>query len=348
MKRAHEDGVDLNGSQRILSGTVGALCTAFLVTPFDVIKVRLQAQLGQSVQPHPHQFTFGHVHNAETPTCSHYRLQTGLMDVWCRKCDLPSASPRFSNSIDAVVKIVRLEGIGSLWRGLASTLIMSVPNNAVYYALYDVLHARFREEAGSFTAPLLAAVLARFVTVSSVSPFELIRTKQQAGSTIGAWKIAKSEISQPGGILRLWRGLPPTLLRDLPFSAVYWSILEPLRASIEMSTWVSPDVKKARIEATFFSGAIAGSIAAILTHPFDLIKTRRQIQLYELDPARQGLHEATTVPSSSISIIRTVIKEEGFFRLYSGLGARLGKIAPACAIMISAYEFSKQHFETST
>src|SRR5687767_413790 len=97
MAESHE----LTGAERMLSASVGALLTSLSVTPFDVVKVcewnsafqtfvpqvRMQSQRKTGpMQP---------VCAGGTPlqNCSHFQLHTGLIDVWCRKCDLPRPTP---------------------------------------------------------------------------------------------------------------------------------------------------------------------------------------------------------------------------------------------------------------
>ncbi len=42
--------------------------------------------------------------------------------------------------------------------------------------------------------------------------------------------------------------------------------------------------------------------------------------------------------------LETIWRTEGLAALYTGLAARVIKIAPSCAIMISSYEISKKVF----
>ncbi|KAG9476543.1 hypothetical protein GDO78_003209 [Eleutherodactylus coqui] len=42
--------------------------------------------------------------------------------------------------------------------------------------------------------------------------------------------------------------------------------------------------------------------------------------------------------------MHSIVSENGFRGLFVGLSPRLIKIAPACAIMISTYEFGKSFF----
>jgi solute carrier family 25 protein 39/40 len=75
----------------------------------------------------------------------------------------------------------------------------------------------------------------------------------------------------------------------------------------------------------FISGSVAGSIACVFTHPFDVVKTLQQVS-----DERTGLG--------------TLLKQYGVRGLYTGLVPRLAKIAPACGIMISSYELGKTFY----
>lgn len=55
------------------------------------------------------------------------------------------------------------------------------------------------------------------------------------------------------GVLSLWKGLGPTLLRDVPFSAIYWVNYEYIKS---FYTKGSPT-----FAFSFMAGAIAGSVS---------------------------------------------------------------------------------------
>jgi hypothetical protein len=67
-----------------------------------------------------------------------------------------------------------------------------------------------------------------------------------------------------------------TLARDVPFSAIYWSSLEPIRRAL-----LPPDAGRAShaqiIWANFAAGTVGGGLAAAVTTPLDVVKTRTQV-----------------------------------------------------------------------
>lgn len=93
------------------------------------------------------------------------------------------------------------------------------------------------------------------------------------------------------GVTGLWRGLFSTLLRDVPFSAVYWTNYEAIKSFFGVTT--------PSFGFSFFAGAVSGSVrhpifllivlfykfclqvAATLTVPFDVVKTHQQIEFGE-------------------------------------------------------------------
>ncbi|ESO93484.1 hypothetical protein LOTGIDRAFT_232578 [Lottia gigantea] len=321
-------GVLISPTQQMLSSCSGAVLTSIFVTPLDVVKVRLQAQ--------------------QNPTAKCSVFFNGLMDHICELCGKnghtayshgwTNTNPaRYSGTLDAFRQIFRSEGIGAFWSGLSPTLVMAVPATVIYFTCYEQLKGvlRYRQSVlGDWWKPMMAGVLARVFAVSVISPLELVRTKHQSEKmTYREIFTALLQRSRQRGVISLWIGLGSTLLRDVPFSAVYWLSYESAKSKV-LRTRGSSELRPFE---SFVSGAGAGSIAAIITNPFDVIKTHRQIQLGEIPSDKKA-------GISTWRLIIQLCRQNGFSSLFSGIVPRIFKVAPACAIMITSYEYLKTKF----
>merc|ERR1711862_1028153 len=139
-------------------------------------------------------------------------------------------------------------------------------------------------------------------------------------------------------IKSLYKGLLPTLWRDVPFSSIYWLCLEHFQIMFEnfyqqhnTTKIINNESKYISLCNTFVSGAISGMIAATITTPFDVVKTRQQI--------------SNSKERTLFQHLKYIYRTEGFVNgLMRGNTTRVIKVAPACAIMISCYEFGKMVF----
>uniref|UniRef100_A0A3Q3Q3H5 Mitochondrial glutathione transporter SLC25A40 n=3 Tax=Monopterus albus TaxID=43700 RepID=A0A3Q3Q3H5_MONAL len=312
--------------QQMVASCSGAILTSLFVTPLDVVKIRLQAQKN----PFPKGKCFVYCNGLMDHICV---CENGNSKAWYK------TPGHFNGTVDAFVQIVRHEGIKALWSGLPPTLVMAVPATVIYFTCYDQLCAALKVRMGERAreAPLLAGAIARVGSATVISPLELIRTKLQSQkqSYRELMDCIRSAVEKEGR-LSLWRGLGPTLLRDVPFSAMYWYNYE------RSKSWLCEqyNTREPTFAITFISGAVSGSIASIVTLPFDVVKTRRQVELGELQ-AKNLSHQ---VSSSTLSVMRRIVAHNGFGGLFAGFLPRLIKVAPACAIMISSYEFGKAFF----
>jgi len=321
VKRNKDREVSLQ--RRLLAGSVGALLTSLLLTPLDVIKTRLQLNQTRIACK---------AKKCAYPKCSLYVFCNGLMDHLLPPtkgpyaCAHPDPPREFKSASDAFLKILRYEGVGSLYSGLAPTLWMSIPATVLYFSFYDILRLRLRDNGYAWTAPIIAGCSARTVAQTVVSPLELIRTQIQGQALKEGIMIGIRSNINESGFFGLWRGLLPTLLRDVPFSGIYWSGYEVMKNwLINEEEQISTNQKFIR---TFASGATAGAFAAVLVTPMDVSKTRTQV----------GTSKG---PQSMITILREIVAVEGVRGAFAGLTARLVRIPPACAVMISSYEICK-------
>lgn len=320
------------------------------MTPLDVVKIRLQAQ----------SMVFG-------KKCFLY--SNGIMDHLCPRvngdppplalhtaeeicnCRWYNRPKYFSGTFDAFVKIARTEGVSSLWSGLSPTLVVAVPTVMIYFTTYeqlrDLLHCSYLSFTTATTTTMMpaggatpswvslsAGALSRIWAVTLVSPLELVRTKMQS-QKMAFYQVRSClvDLVRSRGIRGLWSGYTATLLRDVPFSALYWPLFEGLRRGLGSDN---------SFGANFVSGAVAGSIASAATLPFDVIKTHKQIEIGDVDimQVKKG------VAKSNTQIARDIMQEHGVRGFFAGLVPRILKVAPACAIMISSYEFCKAFFRS--
>lgn len=126
------------------------------------------------------------------------------------------------------------------------------------------------------------------------------------------------------GILGLYKGVSACLLRDVPFSAIYF----PTYAHLKRDMFGESPQKKLGILQLLTAGAIAGMPAAYLTTPCDVIKTRLQVE------ARKG--EATY--NGLVDCARKILKEEGMAAFFKGGPARILRSSPQFGFTLAAYE----------
>ncbi|XP_029068984.1 solute carrier family 25 member 39 isoform X3 [Monodon monoceros] len=345
---ADQDPGGISPLQQMVASGTGAVVTSLFMTPLDVVKVRLQSQR-PSVASVPCVLEL--MSSSRLWSLSYAKWKcllycNGVLEplYLCpngARCATWFQDPsRFTGTVDAFVKIVRHEGTRTLWSGLPATLVMTVPATAIYFTAYDQLKAFLcgRALTSDLYAPMVAGALARLGTVTVVSPLELVRTKLQAQhlSYRELGTCVRAAVAQ-GGWRSLWLGWGPTALRDVPFSAVYWfdyelvkSWLHGLRPKDQTSVGIS-----------FVAGGISGTVAAILTLPFDVVKTQRQVALGAVGAVRVTPPHA----DSTWLLLRRIRAESGTRGLFAGFLPRIIKAAPSCAIMISTYEFGKSFFQ---
>lgn len=303
------------------------------MTPLDVVKTRLQVQQKLLL----------------SNKC--YLYCNGLMDHLC-PCGPNSVQlqQKFNGTIDAFLKISRAEGVGSLWSGLSPTLVLAVPTTVLYFVSYEQLRVRLKDFHMQHTnktadnyqmplwIPLISGMSARVFAVTVVNPLELIRTKMQS-EKMSYREVGKafSKMIRQYGFMGLFKGLPPTIMRDTPFSSIYWTSYETFK---KYKNLTQPDLYQ-----SFVGGALSGCIAAAITCPFDVIKTHQQIEFGEKFIYPNGGSNGTKKQQTSMyQTMKNIIKASGMKGFFAGLTPRLFKVAPACAIMISSYEYGKQWF----
>ncbi|XP_053118042.1 probable mitochondrial glutathione transporter SLC25A40 isoform X2 [Hemicordylus capensis] len=330
------DGLyQVTSSQRIISSCCGAFLTSLLVTPLDVVKVRLQAQSNPFFKAlYCALFLSGKSFLESDSLADHICVyENGTSKTWRKR------SVQFTGMVDAFVKIAQREGVRALWSGLPPALAVSVPTAVIYFTCYDQLRDAFISKIGEDNVyiPLIAGGIARLGAATIISPVEMIRTRMQFRRlTYKQLSACISSNMAKDGWLSLWKGWGPTVLRDVPFSALYWCNYEYFKKRLCK--------RSGKHEPTFFitfpSGAAAGSIAALLTLPFDVIKTHKQTELWEFESTHSS--QPRSVPIWKV--MKRIVAENGFTGLFAGIVPRLTKIAPACAIMISTYEYGKSFF----
>uniref|UniRef100_A0A1J3F921 Mitochondrial carrier protein MTM1 n=1 Tax=Noccaea caerulescens TaxID=107243 RepID=A0A1J3F921_NOCCA len=346
----------LGFTERVLSAAGAAFLSAVILNPLDVVKTRLQAQAAGASYSHPLSCSIGrmaffgpNMMFADlrcSPSCSRAGVQ-GTVSICPPDCF------QYKGAFDVFGKIIRQEGMARLWRGTNAGLAIAVPMVGIYLPFYDMFRNRLeelsREKAPATTigVPLVAGALARSLACTVCYPIELARTRMQA------FKEAKACVKPPGvlktlvGVVSevriannlesslhnyrvLWRGLGAQLARDVPFSAICWATLEPMRR--RLLGIVNNDTNALGIlGANFSAGFVAGSIAAATTCPLDVARTRRQI---EKDPCR-------AMRMTTRQTLIEVWRDGGMRGLFMGMGPRVARAGPSVGIVVSFYEVVK-------
>ncbi|KAI9817767.1 MAG: mitochondrial aspartate-glutamate transporter agc1 [Pycnora praestabilis] len=273
-----------------LGGIAGAF-GAFMVYPIDLVKTRMQNQRSQRV---------------------------GEM--------------LYKNSIDCARKVVRNEGFTGLYSGVLPQLIGVAPEKAIKLTVNDLIRGHFSETStGKIWWPyeVLAGGSAGACQVMFTNPLEIVKIRLQVQGEIaknveGVPRRSAMWIVKNLGLVGLYKGATACLLRDAPFSAIYF----PTYNHLKRDYFGEGPNKKLGVLQLLTAGAVAGMPAAYLTTPFDVIKTRLQVE------ARKGETKYTNLRHCA----KTIFQQEGFKAFFKGGPARILRSSPQFGFTLAAYE----------
>ena len=173
-------------------------------------------------------------------------------------------------------------------------------------------------------------------------PTEVIKQRAQAGlfggSSLLAFKdvLASRKTGGIGGVIReLYRGAGITIAREIPFTVLQFSMWESMKG-----VWYSSSSKKkhnknipASTSALF--GSVAGAIAAGLTTPLDVVKTRVMLARSGAGPRKVRVRQ----------VVGEMIARDGSGAFWSGFGPRVMWIGIGGAIFLGSYQWAWNSLE---
>lgn len=116
---------------------------------------------------------------------------------------------------------------------------------------------------------MVSASLAEVVACLIRVPVELAKQRRQAFASRSAVEILLREYRQNGLCNGIYKGFYSTILREIPFSFIQFPLWEYFKLN-----WTEFTGTELNTASVALCGALAGGIAAAVTTPLDVIKTR--------------------------------------------------------------------------
>lgn len=247
---------------------------------------------------------------------------------------LDTLKTRLQMSAESASRKALFKGI---YNGFAPAVAASAPAAAAFFGTYDyvkrVLAASSKDESGKW-APLqhMAAAAAGDVASSTVRvPFEVVKQRLQSGLNKSSAEAIK-HIFAKQGVPGFFAGYGSLVLRELPFDAIQFPLYEFLKTkwakrtqSGKLETWQSS-----------LCGSAAGGVAAAVTTPLDVVKTRLMTQ--DMSAAAAGGLKYKGI----VHGLKRIVAEEGAGALLSGIAPRVLWISAGGAIFFGSYEAARK------
>ncbi|ODN00167.1 S-adenosylmethionine mitochondrial carrier protein [Orchesella cincta] len=211
-------------------------------------------------------------------------------------------------------------GFSGIYRGIAPAFVGSAPNAAVFFCTYDTskrLMEQFFKVNGNSGVHMAAASFGEIFACVVRVPVEIVKQRQQTSKSSALSIITKTLKGE--GVRGFYRGYFSTILREIPFSVIQFPLWEGFKSQVV-------NLRES------ICGAFAGGIAASLTTPLDVAKTR--IMLADVSSVESR--------GSLFPVWKIIYRENGVRGLFAGVLPRTLWISFGGFIFFGTYEVVKK------
>ncbi|KAM0435982.1 hypothetical protein ACHAPT_002874 [Fusarium lateritium] len=242
-----------------------------------------------------------------------------------------------------------------LYQGIGSVVLATLPAAGLFFSTYESA----KQVIGKSTwlpEPLVhssASGVAEMASCLVLAPAEVIKQNAQMlqsetpgkGSTSTSLQ-AFRQLAGAGASRRLFTGYTALVARNLPFTALQFPIFEHMRARV----WESrgddapePTLVETGL-VTGLSAGGAGSVAAFLTTPSDVVKTRMMLSA---GSERESQNEVAAkmagkrAKKGAWTVTQEVYRERGVRGFFRGAALRSGWTMLGSGLYLGTYEMAK-------
>lgn len=231
-------------------------------------------------------------------------------------------------------------GFSGIYRGVGSAIIGSAPGAALFFCTYEstksILTARREARAaagkhvGDWEAPaehMLAASLGEVAACAVRVPTEVVKQRAQAVqhpsslASLQAILSLRKSVGVRGVWMELYRGWGVTIMREVPFTVIQFPLWEAMKGYRRKMTGRTQDVAW----ESGLAGSAAGAVAAGITTPLDVLKTRMML-------AKQK--------TALVPLLREISRDSGPRAFFAGIGPRILWISIGGAIFLGSYQWA--------
>ncbi|KAJ4325379.1 Mitochondrial succinate-fumarate transporter [Neodidymelliopsis sp. IMI 364377] len=230
---------NVTSKSTFMAGLAAGVTEAVLVvTPMEVVKIRLQAQHHSMADP---------------------------LDV-----------PKYRNAAHALYTVLKEEGAGALWRGVSLTALRQGTNQAANFTAYSELRSRLQAYQGTTDLPgwqtsfigLISGAMGPF----SNAPIDTIKTRLQktpaepGQSAMSRITAIAADMWKQEGVRSFYKGITPRVMRVAPGQAVTFTVYEYLKGILEKGREMIPGASqelKSALGELIVSSSQRGLIARI-------------------------------------------------------------------------------------
>ncbi|KAJ3342941.1 hypothetical protein HDU93_000600 [Gonapodya sp. JEL0774] len=222
--------------------------------------------------------------------------------------------PKYFSMGHTFETIVKEEGFRGLSSGITAAALGSFGTSSLYFGTYELVKRQLVDNWGwnASIGYFIAGGLGDFISSFVYVPSEVLKTRfQLQGQYSNPYSISQfnyrnyldaiQSIYRSAGFSGLYRGYITTIARDIPFSAIQFTVYENLQWVLNRRSGVRDSKWQFLQDAV--TGMLAGGTAGFLTTPLDYVKTLQQTQ------RRRPSKQLPTVPIPSKAVASPIPAE---------------------------------------
>ncbi|XP_054710512.1 mitochondrial basic amino acids transporter-like [Uloborus diversus] len=243
----------------------------------------------------------------------------------------------YRGTFHCISTIIKQESYQGLYKGMSSPMAGLAAVNAIVFGVYGNI-VRSSSSPNSLLNQFMAGSAAGFVQSFVTSPMELAKTRMQLQGQsdpnirLPYWKKKRVLYKNPldcliktfrnDGLFGFYRGLATTIMRDAPGFGVYF-------AGYEFLTEKVTDSKgNVNTLSLLCVGGLAGVMSWIVIYPFDVIKSRLQVD---------GMDGGAKKYKGFLDCVKKSHKTEGLTVFTRGLNSTIIRAFPTNAATFAVF-----------